>query len=77
MSVALREHPFELVRNLEFRIFGERAGSFGDVHGQVGDSLQLGVDLEHGGRAAQVDRHRLMQREDLEALFLDLAPRGR
>ena len=43
-----------------------------DVDRQVGDPLQVAVDLQHRRHAPQVDGHRLMQGEDLEALFLDL-----
>ena len=48
----------------------ERA--LGDVGGQVADALQLAVDLDHGDEEAQVAGHRLVEREDLEALLLDL-----
>ena len=42
------------------------------LHGQVADPLQVVVDLEHGDDEAQVDGHRLVQGQDLEALLLDL-----
>ena len=53
-------------------MLGQRDRPLGDVHRQIGDPLQLGVDLEHRRRAPQIDGHRLMQGENLEALLLDL-----
>ena len=44
----------------------------GDVLGQVADALELAVDLDDGGHEPQVAGHRLVEREDLEALLLDL-----
>ncbi len=54
------------------RRLGQLHGPLGDVFGEVGHPLQVGVDLERRRDAAQVDRHRLVQRQHLEALLFDL-----
>ena len=54
------------------RLAGERRRLPRDVHRQVADPLQIVVDLHRGNDEPQVDRHRLVQGEHLEALLLDL-----
>jgi len=66
------KHPLELGRQLELRILHERNRPLGDVYRQIGNPFELGINLEHRRRAAQIHRHRLMQRENLEAFLLDL-----
>ena len=39
---------------------------------EVADALQLAVDLDDRGDEAQVAGHRLVERQDLEALLLDV-----
>ena len=50
----------------------QRDGALGDVDGEVADALELVVDLDDGHDEAQVAGHRLVEREDLEALLLEL-----
>ena len=44
----------------------------GDVHRQVADPLEVGVDLDRGDDHAQVGGHRLVQRQQLEAAVVHL-----
>ena len=44
---------------------------FRDVHAVIPYALQVGVDLEDREQQAQVARHRLVQGQQLDALFLD------
>ena len=53
-------------------LVGQLYGALGDVGGEVADALQLVVDLDDGDDEAQVAGHRLVQRQQLEALLLDL-----
>ena len=48
------------------------AYSLGDIDGEVTDALEVGIDLDGGDDRAQVDRHRLVQRQELEAAAVDL-----
>ena len=41
----------------------QRQRAFGDVHGQVADTLEIGVDLERGGQEAQIAGDRLPERQ--------------
>src|SRR5207249_274950 len=45
---------------------------FGDVDGQIADAFQVRVDLHRRQDGAEVDRHRLVQREQLHAAAVDL-----
>ena len=45
---------------------------FGDVDREVADALEIRVDLDRRHDRAKVDRHRLVQREQLEAAVVDL-----
>ena len=65
-------HALKLLRNGHERRPRQVNGPLGDVLGQVAHALQVGVDLQGGGDAAQVDGHRLVQGQDLQALFLDV-----
>ena len=44
---------------------------FGNVDGQVPHPLQIGVDLDRRHDRAEIDRHRLVQREHPEAASVD------
>jgi hypothetical protein len=46
--------------------------ALGDVDRVVADALQIVVDLERPDEKAQVDRHRLLQGEQVDRLILDL-----
>jgi hypothetical protein len=65
-------HLRQPIGNDEGGILLKGLGPLGDAHGQVGDPLQVGVDLEHRGNSPQVHRHRLMEGKHFEALFLDM-----
>ena len=43
----------------------------GDVDREVADALEVGVDLDRRDDRAQVHRHRLVQRQQLEAAVVD------
>ena len=47
------------------------ARRFGDVHRQIADPLEVGVDLDRRDDDAQVDRHRLLQGQELEGAIVD------
>jgi len=44
----------------------------GDVHREVADALEVGVDLDRREDAAQVGGHRLAKRQQAEAPVVDL-----
>ncbi len=46
--------------------------ALGDVFGQIAHPLQIVVDLQHGHDEPQIGGHRLIEGQNLEALFLDL-----
>ena len=48
-----------------------RRGRFGDVDREVADALEIAVYLDAGHHHPQIRRHRLMQREQLEAPLVD------
>src|SRR5665647_1366093 len=55
------------------RVFlGQRDRTLADIRGEVADAFQLAVDLDDRDEEAQVARHRLVERQDLEALLLDV-----
>ena len=47
-------------------------GALRDVHRVVADPLEVVGDLERRGEHAEVARHRLLEREEVDALLLDL-----
>ena len=47
------------------------ARRFGDVDREIADTLEVGVDLHRRDDGAKVRRHRLMQRQQLEAAVVD------
>ena len=47
-------------------------GRLGDVDGVIADALEVVGDLERRREHAQVARHRLLQREQVDDLLLDL-----
>jgi hypothetical protein len=47
------------------------ARRLGDVHGEIADPLQVGVDLDRGDDDAQVDGYRLLQRQQFEGAIVD------
>ncbi len=50
----------------------QQPGPLGDVDREVADPLQGGVDLDGGDDEAQVAGHRLVERQRLEAVLLDV-----
>ena len=62
----------EAARHRHRVLVGKLHGALADVGGEVADALELAVDLDDGDDEAQVAGHRLVQREELEALLLDL-----
>ncbi len=55
---------------------GQPLGRLGDVDRVVADPLEVVGDLERGGEHPEVARHRLLQREQVDALLLDLHLHG-
>ena len=72
ICVARSDHRPQRLGDRERREFVHRPRPLGDAHRQVGDPLQVGVDLQHRGDPPQIDRHRLVQGQHLQALFLDV-----
>ena len=62
----------ELFRNGNRRQLGQVESAFGNILGHVRHALQVGIDLQSRGNAAQVDGHRLMQSQNLETLLLNV-----
>src|SRR5262249_8451530 len=62
----------ELPGDREQRRPGQVDGVLGDLLGQVAHALQVDNDHHGGGDAAQVDGHRLVERQHLEALLVDV-----
>ena len=57
---------------LDRRMLQVAGGRLGDVHGQVAHALEVAVDLDRRHDGAQVGRHRLLERQQLEAAVVDL-----
>ena len=64
-------HFFKLVWDLDIGLINQTASTFGDMYAEVCDTLQFAGNFQHGCDTAQVGRNRLMQGENLEALFFD------
>ena len=56
---------------MDFRRAGQAGGPFGDVDRHVGHALQLPGDFHDRRDAPQVVGHRLVQRQNLQAFFLN------
>ncbi len=71
---ALRDvrHPRNVDQFLDRRMRHVALRRLGNVDGEVADALQVGVDLHGGDDRAQVDRHRLVERQQREAAVVDL-----
>ena len=65
-------HHGDVDRHRHWVLVEQLEGALGDIGGEVADSLQFAVDLDHGSNEAQVTGHRLVEREELEALLLDV-----
>ena len=54
-------------------LVGRRQGgaAFQDVHGVVGGTFEVAVGVQDRGQGAKIRSHRLVQRDDAEALFLE------
>ena len=55
---------------------GERievAYALRDIHRLVADTLEIGIDLDHGQNEAQIDGHWLLHREQVQRHLVDLA----
>ena len=48
------------------------ARRLGDIDREIADALQIAVDLDRRHNDAQIDRHRLVQGQQLEAAIVDL-----
>ena len=44
----------------------------GDVHGEIADALEIGVDLDRSHHGAQIRGDRLVQGQELQAPIVDL-----
>ncbi len=64
-------HERDVDERLELRLVGEVLRDLGDVAGVVADALEVDDDVEHGGDGAQVRRHGLLQREQVQTVGLD------
>jgi hypothetical protein len=65
-------HARDVDERLDRRVLQVALAGLGDVHRQVADPLEVGVDLHGRHDRPQVGRHRLVQREQLEAAVVDL-----
>ena len=65
-------HPRDVDQFLDRRMLQVAGHGFGDVDRQIADAFEVGVDLDRGDDGAQVDGHRLVQRQQLEAAVVDL-----
>ena len=68
---ALAAHAREALRQPDRRLAVEHKRALADVLGQVADALQFVGDLDRRERRAEVDRHRLAQRQQLQRLLFD------
>ena len=62
----------ELFRNGNRRQLGQVESALGNILGHVRHALQVGIDLQSRGNAAQIDGHRLMQSQDLQTLLFNM-----
>ena len=69
---AMSRHPRDVDQLLDRRMLQVARRRLGDVDRQVADPLEVGVDLDRGDDRAQVDGHRLVQRQQREAAVVDL-----
>ena len=53
-------------------LFHQRQRALGDVDRQIAHALQVGVDLEGGDDQAQIGRHGLLQRQQVDGELVDL-----
>ena len=60
------------MRQADRRFAVQHQRALGDVLGQIADAFELACDLDRGQRLAQIDRHGLAQRQQLQRLILDL-----
>ena len=67
--VAIRGMSISFLTGGVLRVAPRRLG---DVDREVADALEIGVDLDRRDDRAQVDGHRLVQRQQREAAVVDL-----
>ena len=72
MFCAMRAIRGMSISSLDRRVLQVTSDGLGNVDGEVADALEVGVDLDGGDDRAQVHRHRLMQRQELEAAVVNL-----
>ena len=65
-------HPRDVDQLLDRRVADVAPRRLGDVDGEIADAFEVGVDLDGGDDRAQVDRHRLIERQQREAAVVDL-----
>ena len=65
-------HPRDVDQLLDRRVAHVAPHRLRDVDRQVADPLEVGVDLDRRDDRPQVDGHRLVQRQQLEAAAVDL-----
>ncbi len=65
-------HARQVDVGLELRLLVQLQRALGDVDGLVADALEIGDDLHGGGDEAQIAGGRLVQRQELHALLVDL-----
>ena len=56
---------------LDRRMVRVALGRFRDVHGEVADALEVGVDLHRRDNRPQVGGHRLVERQQRKAPVVD------
>ena len=65
-------HPRNVDELLDRRVTQVATPGLGDVDRKVSDPFEVGVDLHAGDDGPEVDRHRLIQGQHLEAAAVDL-----
>jgi hypothetical protein len=69
-------HAGQRLGQADGRLAVEHDGALGDILGQVADALQLGGGLDRRQGLAQIHRHGLAQRQQLQGAVFDLLLHG-
>ena len=69
-------HAGQRLGQADRRLAVEHDGALGDILGQVADALQLGGGLDRRQRLAQIHRHGLAQRQQLQGAVFDILLHG-
>lgn len=64
-------HSRQIDQRLDGRVRDVPLGGFADIDCEVGDAFEIAVDLHGGDDGPEIDRHRLVQRQQLEATVVD------